>query len=137
MTYSDPVFEPPSQKRLEYATRAKWMGAQVQWLKLPAWKVGVRGFEPHSGLQVSKKQNVLPRSLVTFQYCGGPPRGSVLGLRPPGLEFRILCMEGSVISFFSPSLSHHPHPPWIHNFFGVRFILQLNGVTQDIENITI
>ena len=32
--------------------------ALVQWLKLPAWKVGNRGFEPHSGVQVSKKQNV-------------------------------------------------------------------------------
>ena len=30
----------------------------MQWLKLPAWKVGDRGFEPHFGLQVSKKQNV-------------------------------------------------------------------------------
>ena len=30
----------------------------MQWLKLPVWKVGDRGFEPHSGLQVSKKQNV-------------------------------------------------------------------------------
>ena len=26
----------------------------MQWLKPPAWKVGDRGFEPHSGLQVSK-----------------------------------------------------------------------------------
>ena len=34
------------------------MGALVQWLKLPAWKVGDCGFEPHSGLQVSKKQNI-------------------------------------------------------------------------------
>ena len=36
-----------------------------------------------------------------MQYCGEPPwpRGSVRGLRPPGLEFRILCMEDSVISF--------------------------------------
>ena len=24
------------------------VGALVQWLKLPAWKVGDRGFEPHS-----------------------------------------------------------------------------------------
>ena len=30
----------------------------MQWLKLPAWKVGDRGLEAHSGLQVSKKQNV-------------------------------------------------------------------------------
>ena len=75
------------------------------WLKLPAWKVGDRGFEHHSVLQVSKKQTVFPRSLVKIQYCGEPlwPRGSVLGLRPPGLEFRILCLEGSVISFISPS----------------------------------
>ena len=25
-------------------------GLLVQWLKLPAWEVGVRGFEHHSGL---------------------------------------------------------------------------------------
>ena len=30
-----------------------------QWLKRPAWKVGNRGFEPHTRLQISKKQNVL------------------------------------------------------------------------------
>ena len=31
------------------------------------------------------------------QYCGEPswPRGSVLGLRPPGLEFQVLCLEDS------------------------------------------
>ena len=28
----------------------------MQWLKLPAWKVKDCGFEPHSGLQVSKKK---------------------------------------------------------------------------------
>ena len=32
--------------------------ALVQWLNLPSWKVGDRGLEPHSGLQVSKQQNV-------------------------------------------------------------------------------
>ena len=31
-------------------------GAMVQWLKLPAWKVGDRWFKPHSGLKVLKKQ---------------------------------------------------------------------------------
>ena len=30
----------------------------VPWLKLPAWKDGDSEFEPHSGLQVSKKENV-------------------------------------------------------------------------------
>ena len=36
--------------------------------------------------------------------CGEPSwsRSSKLGLRPPGLEFRILCLKGSVISFISP-----------------------------------
>ena len=38
--------------------RISWAGALVQWLKLPAWEVGDRGFEPHYGLQASKKQNV-------------------------------------------------------------------------------
>ena len=33
-------------------------GALVQWLKLPDWKGGDRGFDPNSGLQVSKKQTV-------------------------------------------------------------------------------
>ena len=33
-------------------------GALVQWLKMPSWKVRDRGFELHSDLQVSKKQNV-------------------------------------------------------------------------------
>ena len=28
------------------------------WLTLPVWKVRDRGFELHSGLQVSKKENV-------------------------------------------------------------------------------
>ena len=43
------------------------------------------------------------------QYRRKPPgpRGSVLGLRPPGFEFRILCLEGSVIS---PSSRGSPGP---------------------------
>ena len=46
-------------------------GALVQWLKLPAWEVRDRGFEPHSGLQVSKTQNV--SSPLTRKYCEEPP----------------------------------------------------------------
>ena len=49
-------------------------GALVQWLKLPAWKVGDRRFELRSGNKVSRKQNV--SSLLTHeknQYCGKPP----------------------------------------------------------------
>ena len=39
---------------IEYYGRAPW----CRGIKLPAWKVGDRGFEPHSDLRVSKKQNV-------------------------------------------------------------------------------
>ena len=84
----------------------------MQWLKLSAWKVGDRGFERRSGIQVSKKQNVsspLTRSLM-IQYCGesAGPRGSVINLIPPGLKFQILGPEGSVISFVSPGGSPGP-----------------------------
>ena len=81
-------------------------GPLVQWLKLSDWKVGYGGFEPHSGLQVSKKQNVfLQLTCKKIKYCGSIPwpRSSVLDLRPSGLGFRILCLEGSVIVFNSPT----------------------------------
>ena len=40
------------------STFNKRAGALMQWLKLPACKVRDRGFKPHSGLPVSKKQNI-------------------------------------------------------------------------------
>ena len=45
----------------------------MQWLRLPAGKVRGRGCEPHSGMQVSKNENVSSSSLVKIQYCGEPP----------------------------------------------------------------
>ena len=59
-----------------------------------------------------RNKNVSSPSTCETQYCGKPPwpRGSVLGLRPPGLEFRILCLEYSVIPFISPSLGGSPGP---------------------------
>ena len=39
------------------------------------------------------------------------PNGSVLGLRPQRLEYRIRCLEGSVISFISPSSVAPGSPP--------------------------
>ena len=47
-----------------------------------------------------KNEMFFSRSLVRIKYCGNTPwpRGRELCLRPPGLEFRILCPEGSVIS---------------------------------------
>ena len=58
-----------------------------------------------------KGHDALQESAET-QYCGEPPwpRGTVLGLRPPGLEFRILCLEDSVISYISPSSGGSPGP---------------------------
>ena len=58
-------------------------GGLVPWLTLSAWKVGDRGFEPRSDIQVLKNEMFLPCSLVKIQYCGEPswPRGSVLSLR--------------------------------------------------------
>ena len=47
-------------------------GAVVNKLKLTAWKVRDRGFEPHSGLHVSKKQNVSSSLTRKVQYCGEP-----------------------------------------------------------------
>ena len=47
-------------------------GVLVQWLKLPAWEVGNRGFEPRSGIQVQTYKVFLPRSLVKIKYCGEP-----------------------------------------------------------------
>ena len=113
--------------------------ALVQWLKLPALKVGDRGFEPHSGIQVSKKQNISSPLSRKIQYCGKTswPRGSVLGLRPPEVAFRILCLEGSVTSFMSqftilfivswPSLAYicakiSPKTPFISFLFLQHFL---------------
>ena len=56
----------PRHKNYNKETRAE---AMVQCLKLPARKVGYRGLEPHSGLQVSKKHLFL----VMIQYCVEPP----------------------------------------------------------------
>ena len=44
-------------------------GALVQWLNLPAWKVGDRGFTPHPGLQVKDKM-FLARSLAMIHSPG-------------------------------------------------------------------
>ena len=69
-----------------------------------------RGFVHRSGIQISKKKVFLPRSLVKIQYCGESPwpTGSVFDLTSPGLEFRILCVVSSVISFISRSSGGYP-----------------------------
>ena len=76
-----------------------------------AFHARVRGSVPSlSGLKETK--NVSYPSTCESQYCEELPwpRGSVLGLRPPGLEFRILCLEDSVISIISSSSGGSPGP---------------------------
>ena len=74
-----------------------------------AFHARVRGSVPDLG-GLKETKTVSSPSTCESQYCGEPPwpRGSVLGLRPPGLEFRILCLEDSVISIISPSSGGSP-----------------------------
>ena len=74
-------------------------------LKVSAWKVGYRGSVPRFCIQVSKKHTFLPRSLL---WGASVIQRWRFGLRSPGLEFRIMCMECSVISFISPSSGGSP-----------------------------
>ena len=69
------------------------------------WKTEIAGSSPALVLKFQRNKMFLPHSLVHIQYYGEPSlsRGSGLGLRPPGLEFQIPCLEGSVISSISPS----------------------------------
>ena len=71
-----------------------------------------RRSNPTLAFKFQRNKMLLPRSLVNIQYCWEPSwlRGSVLGLRSPGLEFRILCLEGNVILFISPSSRGSPGP---------------------------
>ena len=81
-----------------------WAEAHRVMVSTAAFHARVRGSVPGLG-GLKETKNVSSPSTCESQYCGEPPwpRGSVLGLRPPGLEFRILCLEESAISFISPS----------------------------------
>ena len=76
-----------------------------------AFHATVRGSFPSLG-GLKKNKNVSSPSTRKTQYCGEPPwpTGSVLGYRPPGFEFRILYLEGKVISPTSPSSGGSPGP---------------------------
>ena len=88
-----------------------WARALGQWLApLPFTpKLGV--WFPVSA--VWKKQNCFFPSTCESQYCGEPPwpRGNVLDLRPPGLEFRIPCLRT-----VSSQTSHHPQEVLLAQF---------------------
>ena len=76
-----------------------------------AFHARVRGSVPGLG-GLKETKTVSSPSTCDSQYCGEPPwpRGSVLSLRPPGLESRILCLEDSVISIISSSSGGSPCP---------------------------
>ena len=88
-----------------------WGGGPRVVASTAAFHTRVRGSVPGLG-GLKETKNVSSPSTCESQYCGEPPwpRGSVLGLRPPGLEFRILCLEDSVISIISPSSGGSPGP---------------------------
>ena len=95
---------------LKYSSSGEGGGPRVV-VSTAAFHARVRGSVPGlSGLKETK--NVSSPSTCESQYCGEPPwpRGNVLGLRPPGLEFRTLCLEDSVISIISPSSGGSPGP---------------------------
>ena len=79
-------------------------GALMQWVKLPAWEVGDRGFEPHCGLQVLKKQNV-PFSLTRKDSIlwGAPVTERRARTDRQGSNF-----ESCVWRAVSSHSSHHP-----------------------------
>ena len=77
-----------------------WGGGPRVVVSTAAFHTRVRGSVP--GLKKTKM--FLPHPRVKLIIVGSlRDREGVLGLRPPGLEFRILCLEDSVISFISPS----------------------------------
>ena len=94
--------------KFTFSTRVEGGGPRVV-VSIAALHARVRGSVPGLG-GLKETKTVSPPSTCKSQYCGEPPwpRGSVLGLRPPGLEFRILCLEDSVMSIISPSSGGSP-----------------------------
>ena len=90
-------------------------GALVQWVKLPAWKVGHRGYEPHSVLPVSKKQNVSSPLTRKDSILWGASVSERWRAQPQTARARISnpVSGGSVISFISPS-SGNSHSLYVH-----------------------
>ena len=55
----------------------------MKWLKLPAWKIGERGFEPRSGIHVLKKQNVISTLNILGSLRDREVACSASGAAPP------------------------------------------------------
>ena len=113
---------------IEHYRRAAWRSGKSCLLG----KSDIAGSNPTLASEFQRSKMFLPRSIVRIQYCGEPPRprGSVLGLRPPGLEFRSLCLEGSDISF--SSLYVHKGGLKPHSFHFILIILSSIRVSLQI-----
>ena len=87
-------------------------GAPRVVVSTAAFHTRVRGSTVPGIGGLKETKNVSSPSTCESQYCGEPPwpRGSVLGLRPLALEFRILCLEDSVISIIWQSSGGSPGP---------------------------
>ena len=72
-----------------------WAGALRVVIRTAAFHARARDSFPGLG-GLKETQMFLPHPLVK--------------LRPPGLEFRILCLDGSVVSLISPSSGGSPDP---------------------------
>ena len=76
-----------------------------------AFHARVRGSVPGlGGLKETKLFLPHPRVKVSIVGSLRDREVACVGLRPPGLEFRILCLEDSVISIISPSSGGSPGP---------------------------
>ena len=97
-------------RNVPYAFLITCPGAVVKAACLESWRSRVR--TPLWTASFKETKRFFPVTRKTNQYCGEPPwpRGSVLDLRPPGPEFRILCLEGSVISLISQSSGGYHGP---------------------------
>ena len=87
---------------------------KAQWLKLPAWKVGDRGFWPLSGLQVSKKQNnpsLLPRKDLLLWGVSGDQEIACSALDRQGPNFAS-CVWRTLSSYSI----HHPKEALLAQF---------------------
>ena len=74
-------------------------------LKLPAWKVGDRGFEPHSGLQVSKKKCFFSAHSQRLNIVGSLRDQQI---RCSASAHKGSNLESSVWKAVSSHSSHHP-----------------------------
>ena len=89
-------------------------GDLVQWLKLPAWKVGDRRFVSHFGIQVSKKQHV--SSLLTRTRLNIVGSLSDREVACSASDRRGSNFESCVWGAVSPHSSHHPQEVLMSQF---------------------